>query len=134
MKHTLENINLSKKSKTPLSIELITDNERINIIVNQKRSTFELARETRKIFKSIVPTSKLIVLDFRKMEEIEESLYLTLLNIALVSQNDKIKIQLLLERRNLGCISCYHYLTKGNRKCRLCKAQLEDQINQINNE
>ena len=129
MKNIVHNINITKEPKTSLSLDVRTDNEKINIIVNQKRSTTELAKEIRKIFKSTIQTNKSIVLDLSNMEDIGDSLYLTVLNIALVSKNNGIKCKIIIDRDSIGCMGCYTHAERKDFRCGLCFSQLEDAIN-----
>ena len=123
MKNVVHNINNTKESKTPIFLEVKTDNDEINIIVKQKRSTLELAKKIRETFLSIDPTHKLIVIDLSRIEDIGDSLCLTVLNIALVSRNNGIKCKIIIDRDNIGCIGSNNYT---DRKRDLCFAQLID--------
>jgi Zn finger protein HypA/HybF involved in hydrogenase expression len=125
MKDTLVNINSGKKSRTALSIDLIAYSDNIIIKVNHRRSPFELAREIHEIFHSIVQSSKFVVLDISKLEYLGNSLYLTILNIALISKNKGIKFNIIFDTINMKCRSCYTYEDKYKIKCSLCFSQLQ---------
>jgi hypothetical protein len=86
LKDVIQNIILGMTPETPFLLETINYNESTRIIANQEITAFELAKEIKKTFRSLTSKTKLIVLDISKIKITRSSIYLTVLNIAIVSK------------------------------------------------
>lgn len=129
MKNAVHYINLTEESNLQLSLEVRSDNENTNIIINEKGSTIELAKEIKKRFHSIDSNTRSFVLDLSKIESMKSNIYLTILNIVILSKTHGIDFNVIVDMEKMRCTGCYSLVDSKDFNCDLYIAKLVDVIN-----